>query len=176
MKYNHLILPTFAVLCTAAVAFGINALAFTEPSSAPPSNNAAAPLDTSATANTKSGGLILNNAGAAGSTGLIVQAGNVGIDTLYPSSTYALDVAGKIRSSTGITVTSGGITFPDGKTQTTAASSSGASINYGLCYYQSVTLSSSYTSCNDGYVLVGMNFAQSAVWWPIANFRCCKLN
>jgi hypothetical protein len=56
-----------------------------------------------------------------------------------------------------------------------AVAAGGASIDYTQCYNQSVTLSTSYTSCNDGYVLVGMNFSRSAVWWPIENFRCCLL-
>ena len=43
------------------------------------------------------------------------------------------------------------------------------------CYNRSVTLSTSYTLCNPGYAVVGMNFVQSATWWPIANLRCCKL-
>jgi len=48
-------------------------------------------------------------------------------------------------------------------------------IDYGQCYYQPIALSTGYTSCNDGYVVVGINFYQSAVWWPTSNFRCCKL-
>ena len=56
---SRFLLPLCAVLLTAAISFGINALAdsFTEPSGAPPNNNAAAPLDTSATDQSKSGSL-----------------------------------------------------------------------------------------------------------------------
>jgi hypothetical protein len=47
--------------------------------------------------------------------------GHVGIGTTAPA--YSLDVAGQIRSS------SGGVVFPDGTTQTTAFTTSGASLN-----------------------------------------------
>ncbi len=82
---SRLILPTFAVLVTASVSFGLQAFAavFAEPSSPPPTNNTFAPLDTSGTANTKVGGLLLNSGGAA--NGLIVQYGNVGIGTTNPA-------------------------------------------------------------------------------------------
>ena len=116
---HRLIIPIFAVLFTAAVSFGLNTFAatFAEPSGTPPSNNAAAPLDTSANANTKAGPLTVNSGiitGTAGPTyGLLVQSGKVGIGTLTP--TQPLEVAGKIKSS------SGGFVFPDGTTQTTAA-------------------------------------------------------
>ena len=165
---HRLIIPIFAVLFTAAVSFGLNTFAatFAEPSGTPPANNAAAPLDTSANANTKAGPLTVNSGivtGTAGPTyGLLVQSGKVGIGTLTPAQ--KLSVTGVIES------TSGGFKFPDGTIQTTAASGS----TFSNCYIQPVTLSSNYTSCNAGYVVVGMNFAQSAVWWPTANLRCCK--
>lgn len=50
----------------------------------------------------------------------IDNAGNVGIGNSFPS--FRLDVAGQIRSS------SGGFVFPDGTTQTTAATGGGGSI------------------------------------------------
>ncbi len=104
---SRLILPTFAVLVTAAVSFGMNAFAatFSEPSFPPPTNNTFAPLDTSATANTKVGGLLLNSGGA--TNGLIVQYGNVGIGTTNPTSSAGvakvLNIAGSPH--TGITLT-----------------------------------------------------------------------
>jgi hypothetical protein len=134
---SRFFLPILAVLLTAAVSFGINALAgtaFTEPSGPPTSYNANAPLDTSATAQTKSGnlssnafsvdtsdsatGAIFTAGGALFNTsnttnGLIVYSGNVGIDTTTTPPAYALDVAGKIHSSSGFI-------FPDGSIQTTA--------------------------------------------------------
>ncbi len=84
---SRFLLPVCAVLLTAAVSFGINAFAstFTEPSGSPTNYNAPAPLDTSANANAKVGGLILNTGGAA--NGLIVQSGNVGIGTASPQPT-----------------------------------------------------------------------------------------
>lgn len=99
MKSN-LFLPLVAVLLTAAVSFGVNALAatFAEPSSAPPANNAYAPLDTGPNANAKVGGLSLNSGGAI--NGLIVRNGNVGIG---PATNLLakLDVQGTIRIADG---------------------------------------------------------------------------
>ncbi len=104
---SNLILPTFAVLVTASVSFGLNAFAatFSEPSFPPPTNNTLAPLDTGPTANIKTGGLLLNSGGA--SNGLIVQYGNVGIGTTNPTSSAGvakvLNIAGSPH--TGITLT-----------------------------------------------------------------------
>jgi len=53
-------------------------LAWTEPTSAPPGGNVAAPLNTSINAQSKEGALVLG-ANPAVTTGLIVQYGNVGI-------------------------------------------------------------------------------------------------
>lgn len=99
MKSN-LFLPLIAVLLTAAVSFGVNALAatFAEPSSAPPANNAYAPLDTGPNANAKVGGLSLNSGGAI--NGLIVRSGNVGIGPAT-SLLAKLDVQGTIRIADG---------------------------------------------------------------------------
>ncbi len=62
---------------------------------------------------TYAGALTLSNAGGY----ILLSGGNVGIGTATPGNT--LTVAGKIQS------TSGGIVFPDGTVQTTAASASG---------------------------------------------------
>lgn len=86
-----------AALLIGALAFstGLQAFAFTAPSTAPPNADAYAPLSTSPTAQSKQGGLLLNTGGA--TNGLIVQSGNVGIGTASPSQ--QLDVAGYVKGS-----------------------------------------------------------------------------
>lgn len=76
--------------------------AWTGPTAAPPGNNAATPLNTSATAQSKSGGLLLNTGGA--TNGLIVQLGNVGIDTTTPAN--KLQVAVSNSTTDGINILS----------------------------------------------------------------------
>lgn len=97
--------------------------AWSEPSTAPTGGNASAPLDVSATGQTKAGGLILNTGGAA--NGLIVSAGKVGIGTTTPAQ--SLSINGVVYSGTG------GFQFPDGTTQASAASvvPAGSVIAYG---------------------------------------------
>ena len=90
LSRSPLLLSLLAILITAAVSSGANALAtqsFTEPSSPPPNNNADAPLDVSYNGQSKTGGLELNTGLAA--VGLIVH-GNVGIGTLTPGSDVAM--------------------------------------------------------------------------------------
>ena len=82
----------------ALVMVGAFAYAFTEPAGAPPTSNVASPLNTSATGQSKAGGLILNTGGAA--TGLIVSSGNVGIGTAGPG--YKLHVKGGNTTSLGV--------------------------------------------------------------------------
>ena len=82
------------IFITIAVALLFPAIALAQwvgPTATPPSNNTATPLDVSATAESKIGGLLLNTGGAA--NGLIVQNGNVGICTTNPFT--KLDIAGK---------------------------------------------------------------------------------
>ena len=67
---------------------------FTEPAQLPGGGNVLPPLDTSATGQSKAGGLILNTGGA--STGLIVDKGSVGIGTSNPSGIF--DVQGATSS------------------------------------------------------------------------------
>lgn len=80
--------------------------AWTGPGTTPPSGNVAAPLNTSSTAQSKAGGLLLNTGGA--TNGLIVQTGNVGIGG---TPGYKLDVFGQVNaqstSGTGGYISSG---------------------------------------------------------------------
>lgn len=71
-------------------------LGWVSPAVAPPEGNVSAPLNITATGQTKSGGLILNTGGAA--NGLIVDKGKVGIGTTDPGS-FLLKVAGAISAS-----------------------------------------------------------------------------
>lgn len=126
---SRLILPIVAIVATAALSFGLNALAggtFAQPTGAPTSNNAYAPLDTSSNANTKGGsltvaggvavgsgatlysgllstsnGAVLNTAGA--TNGLIVQNGNVGIDTASPTKALTINGALNVTNQNGAT-------------------------------------------------------------------------
>jgi len=83
-----------------ALSFSLGYLVFawTEPASVPPAGNISAPLNISATGQSKVGGLILNTGGS--TNGLIVQSGKVGIGTTSPGS--ELDVTGTFSMS-GIT-------------------------------------------------------------------------
>lgn len=94
-----LILTLYAIVATASVSFAAQAFAtgtYSEPTAAPPGNNAYAPLDTSSNANVKDGGLWIAH-GTGLSNGLIVENGNVGIDTTNP--TVALTVNGSINET-----------------------------------------------------------------------------
>ena len=77
-----------AVFLTLGFSISLQSLlaAWTSPTLAPPNGNAPAPLNVSATAQSKDGGMILNHLGAADSNGLIVEKGNVGIGTTGPNS------------------------------------------------------------------------------------------
>lgn len=92
--FNKSIPLLFFVLIIAFIA-GFYVSGWSEPSAGYPEDNVPAPLNTGATGQTKSGGLILNTGGA--SNGLIVDQGNVGIGTLSP--TEKLDVDGNVKGT-----------------------------------------------------------------------------
>ncbi len=115
----HRILSQIA-LVTGTLLFSLGlqtyAQTWTPPTSSPPASNAYAPLTTGPSVDIKRGGLLINTGNA--TNGLIIQNGNVGIGTVSPSQ--KLSVNGIIQSM------SGGIKFPDGTVQTTAAAGAGA--------------------------------------------------
>jgi hypothetical protein len=69
------------------------------------------------TANVAAGNIPAGQFGQNTGGGTYTFAGAVGVGTTTPNTTYKLDVAGSVRSS------SGGFVFPDGTTQSTAATS-----------------------------------------------------
>ncbi len=121
-----------------------SALAWNGPLSAPPNNNTYAPINVSVTSQTKSGALwagsFLTESGA-------YFGGNVGIGTSNPSQ--KLDVVGNIKGQI-IESTSGGVKFPDGTTQTTAASSGASNL---LGAWENKSDSVVYYASTDGLVV-----------------------
>lgn len=77
---------------------GYLALAWTGPTATAPGENIAAPLNTSITAQSKEGALVLGT-NAAITTALIVQNGNVGIGVTSPGA--KLEVAGQVKITGG---------------------------------------------------------------------------
>jgi len=86
------------ILSALVMSFAFSYLVFgawSEPNAVPPSGNIDAPLNVSATDQTKLGGLILNSGGAS-ANGLVVQNGKVGIGTASPEFKLSLDNDGGI--------------------------------------------------------------------------------
>ena len=85
-------------------AVGFYIFAWQEPSSAPPAGNVDTPLNAGATAQTKTGNLVVNALGISGTgNALLVPNGNVGIGT--PGPNYKLDVQnGQINVSGGLCI------------------------------------------------------------------------
>ncbi|HVT75335.1 MAG TPA: tail fiber domain-containing protein [Candidatus Paceibacterota bacterium] len=81
------------------------------PSATPPSGNAAPPLNTSSSAQSKAAGLLLNTGGAA--NGLIVQYGNVGVGATSPSAKFHVQGGGTIIGTTGSASASRTLTILD---------------------------------------------------------------
>ncbi|HEU5114567.1 MAG TPA: hypothetical protein VFT82_02255, partial [Candidatus Paceibacterota bacterium] len=78
-----------ALLASALMPAAASAQSWAAPSLTPPNGNVSVPLNISSTAQSKSGGLLLNTGGA--TNGLIVQYGNVGIGNTSPRA--LLDLA-----------------------------------------------------------------------------------
>src|SRR3989344_4868536 len=78
----------FLPLLFAFLSIGAYVFAWSPPDSLPPTGNVGAPLNVSSTAQTKSGGLILNTGGS--TNGLIVDQGNVGIRDSSPASLFTV--------------------------------------------------------------------------------------
>ena len=81
-----------AVLSLFSVLPGVAFAQWAAPTQAPPSGNAATPLNITSTAQTKAGGLLLNTGGA--TNGLIVQYGNTGFASTSPSARVSITGAG----------------------------------------------------------------------------------
>ncbi|MFA6171254.1 MAG: shufflon system plasmid conjugative transfer pilus tip adhesin PilV [Patescibacteria group bacterium] len=99
MKAHKLtILIIASVVITLGLSISLQSLlaAWISPKETAPDGNISAPLNTSSAFQQKDGGIILNHTGAAASSGLLVENGNVGIGTLAPG--YRLDVVGEIRA------------------------------------------------------------------------------
>lgn len=162
---RSLILPTFAIFMTAAVSFGLQAFAatFVEPSSAPPTNNRAAPLDTSTNTNDKPGTIATNNFLSRYDTYLATNSGNVGIGTAAP--TKKLDVNGGVKGSQFCLGTNCITEWPGGASSVIGpfTDSNGTRTSNQIFFYMPVlgdALITAYANVNaDGYT-----------YWPVKLF------
>lgn len=113
-KFFQKISQTIAGL-TIVVAITLIANAFTEPSSAPPSGNVLAPLNTSATTQTKTGKLLFPWFEDSGSLGYYVDPGGNSIfSRIYTTATdLSASFAGPIEANGGIKV-DGNVIISDG--------------------------------------------------------------
>ena len=93
MNFRRIFSQVAVLIGAFLFSIGLQAFAFTQPSTSPPNADAFAPLNTGPSVQTKSGGVILNTGGAP--NGLTVQFGKVGIGTLNPAA--KLSVAGGVQ-------------------------------------------------------------------------------
>ncbi len=119
--------------------FAFSTIAWNGPVSTPPNYNTYTPINVSVTSQTKEGAIwsasFLTEGGG-------YFGGNVGVGTTSPNQ--KLSVVGTIESS------SGGFKFPDGTTQTTAASAASSKT---LGAWENRSDSTVYQAATDGYVV-----------------------
>jgi LysM repeat protein len=96
-------------------------------------------------------------------TGYTILNGNVGIGTTSPGQ--KLSVAGTIES------TSGGVKFPDGTTQTTAASAGGIS-SVTTTYCDAASSGTCTTTCASGYYRTGCSSLYTFPCYPSSTNSC----
>ncbi|OGG49713.1 hypothetical protein A2704_06250 [Candidatus Kaiserbacteria bacterium RIFCSPHIGHO2_01_FULL_54_36b] len=133
--------------------------AWTGPTGTAPNSNAYTPLNISATAQTKTGGLLLNTGGAV--NGLIVQSGKVGVGVTAPAQ--KLDVAGNVKAS-GFCIGTACITsWP------TDASTELLDSNY--CYATRAGRTKS-PSCAGGYYLKAVMGYRDSDWDGVGGVCC----
>ena len=126
--------------------FAFSAIAWNGPVSTPPNYNTYTPINVSVTSQTKSGALWASSFLTEGGG---YFGGNVGIGTSNPGQ--KLSVVGIIES------TSGGVKFPDGTTQTTAASSGSGNL---LGAWETRSANTVYQAATDGFVTGYLSIGQ----------------
>ncbi|HVU06542.1 MAG TPA: tail fiber domain-containing protein [Candidatus Paceibacterota bacterium] len=104
------IFKTFVIALAAVLPLSASAQ-WSGPGATPPSGNAAPPLNTSSTAQSKAGGLLLNTGNA--TNGLIVQYGNVGVGATSPGAKLHVLGGGAILGTTGSAASSRTLTILD---------------------------------------------------------------